>query len=212
MKICGIYKITSPSGRVYVGQSIDIEKRFRAYRSLTFNNKQTLIARSLKKHGHENHSFEIIAECLPEKLNDLEIFYIAQFNSFNSETGLNLKSGGRSGGMCSEEVKKKLRKPKSKEAKEKYRRAALGRTYGEETKEKHRQRMKGNKYLAGSNHMIGFKHSEETKAIIKEKRKSQIMPTGFKRPWTDEHKKTMSIRMTGKNNPKYRDGKRCKVI
>ena len=26
-KICGIYKITNPKGKVYIGQSIDIEKR-----------------------------------------------------------------------------------------------------------------------------------------------------------------------------------------
>ena len=30
----GIYKITSPSGRVYVGQSTNIEKRFAEYRGL----------------------------------------------------------------------------------------------------------------------------------------------------------------------------------
>ena len=27
----GIYKITSPSGKVYIGQSIDIERRWKKY-------------------------------------------------------------------------------------------------------------------------------------------------------------------------------------
>lgn len=27
IKICGIYKITSPSGKIYIGQSIDIKRR-----------------------------------------------------------------------------------------------------------------------------------------------------------------------------------------
>ncbi len=31
MKVVGIYKITSPSGKVYIGQSVDIEKRFKTY-------------------------------------------------------------------------------------------------------------------------------------------------------------------------------------
>lgn len=30
-KNCGIYKITSPTGRIYIGQAIDIEKRRRGY-------------------------------------------------------------------------------------------------------------------------------------------------------------------------------------
>ena len=30
-KICGIYKITSPSGRVYIGQSIDVYSRLKQY-------------------------------------------------------------------------------------------------------------------------------------------------------------------------------------
>jgi len=28
----GIYKITSPSNKVYIGQSINIEKRFKSYK------------------------------------------------------------------------------------------------------------------------------------------------------------------------------------
>jgi hypothetical protein len=33
-KICGIYKITSPSGKVYIGQSVDIKRRFTTYKIL----------------------------------------------------------------------------------------------------------------------------------------------------------------------------------
>ena len=29
--ICGIYKITSPTGRIYIGQSKNIKQRFRDY-------------------------------------------------------------------------------------------------------------------------------------------------------------------------------------
>ena len=32
--VVGIYKITSPSGKIYIGQSIDIQKRFKHYKQL----------------------------------------------------------------------------------------------------------------------------------------------------------------------------------
>jgi hypothetical protein len=34
MKICGIYKITSPSKKVYIGQSVDIITRCNYYKGL----------------------------------------------------------------------------------------------------------------------------------------------------------------------------------
>lgn len=206
---CGIYKITSPSGRIYIGQSIDIIARFRAYRNGAAK-QQTLLGRSFKKYGYKNHLFEIIEECSVGALNEREIHYISTYDTFNTRHGLNLKAGGQSGGTNSDAVRHKLRKPKSEATKEKLRLAAIGRKVSDETREKHRQRMIGNKHLVGSSHMLGFKHSDETKDKIKEKRKHQIMPTGFKRPWSDEQKKKKSIAMLGENNPKYKDGKRCK--
>lgn len=31
-KICGIYKITSPSSKIYIGQSKNISKRYKTYK------------------------------------------------------------------------------------------------------------------------------------------------------------------------------------
>ena len=28
---CGIYKITSPKGRIYIGQAVDLKRRFKEY-------------------------------------------------------------------------------------------------------------------------------------------------------------------------------------
>lgn len=44
----GIYKITSPTNKIYVGQSIDIEKRWKKYRDWV-NHNQPKIFRSMKK-------------------------------------------------------------------------------------------------------------------------------------------------------------------
>lgn len=70
----GIYKITSPTKKVYIGQSIDIEKRFLTYKKLTCKG-QTILYRSLKKHGFNKHVFEIVCECEISDLNNKERYY-----------------------------------------------------------------------------------------------------------------------------------------
>ena len=61
--ICGIYKITSPSGRVYIGESKDIHKRWKCYKKLKQTKSQPRLYHSILKYGHEEHIFEIIEEC-----------------------------------------------------------------------------------------------------------------------------------------------------
>lgn len=70
----GIYKITSPSGKIYIGQSINIEKRFKQYKYLKCNG-QIILYRSLKKYGTDKHIFEILCECEVYELNDKERYY-----------------------------------------------------------------------------------------------------------------------------------------
>ena len=98
----GIYKITSPSGRIYIGQSWDVNKRFKTYKNLQCKG-QTLLYKSLSKYGVENHIFEMIHE-LPKDveqsiLDTYEILYISQYNSnyIRSGFGLNLTDGGDKG-------------------------------------------------------------------------------------------------------------------
>ena len=92
----GIYKITNPKGKIYIGQSVNIEKRWNRYKNLIPKDciGQPLIYRSLIKYGVKNHIFEIIELCNKEELNKLESYYIVLYNSFNSKCGLNLTSGG----------------------------------------------------------------------------------------------------------------------
>jgi len=45
----GIYKITSPSGKIYIGQSINIEKTWKyRYKNLNACKRQTILYNSLK--------------------------------------------------------------------------------------------------------------------------------------------------------------------
>lgn len=70
----GIYKITSPSGKTYIGQSVDVEKRWRRYLNMNCEVQKRLY-RSFLKHGVSNHKFEVVEECSIELLNERERYY-----------------------------------------------------------------------------------------------------------------------------------------
>jgi len=65
----GIYKITSPTNKIYIGQSTNITDRWKRYYKLNHCRNQIKLYNSLKKHGFKNHIFEIIEECNWEELN-----------------------------------------------------------------------------------------------------------------------------------------------
>lgn len=89
--ITGIYKITSPVGLIYIGQSGDIHSRWYAYKNFRCKPQKKLYE-SFMIHGVNNHNFEIIEECEYEKLFIREKYYIDLYKSF--EIGLNIKTGG----------------------------------------------------------------------------------------------------------------------
>jgi hypothetical protein len=105
----GIYKITSPTGKVYVGQSLNIADRKSSYKGFHCTG-QSAIYNSLKKYGWLAHVFEVICE-LPEDvaqevLNSYEIYYWEQYKECNIET-LNAKEPGK-GGKHLVETKQKI--------------------------------------------------------------------------------------------------------
>lgn len=102
----GIYKITSPSGKVYIGQSVDIYKRWYIYKRMLCK-PQTHLYNSFKKYGVESHKFEIICQCNRADLNRLEQEFIKINKSLSHQNGLNLKHGGKSTNH-SQETKDKI--------------------------------------------------------------------------------------------------------
>jgi group I intron endonuclease len=76
----GIYKITSPNNKVYIGQSINIEKRWNDYLKLRFCKGQPKLYYSFKKYGSKNHKFEIIEKCHFEELNIKERYWQDFYN------------------------------------------------------------------------------------------------------------------------------------
>ena len=103
----GIYIITNPTGKVYIGQSANIENRIQRYHAKTCKD-QPLLYNSIIKYGWDQHQWDILEVCQLEKLNDRERYYIAKFQSNKRPTGLNLTSGGQDYFFHSAEVRLKM--------------------------------------------------------------------------------------------------------
>jgi len=87
MKLTGIYKITSPTGRVYIGQAVDLKRRITEYNKESRVKRQHKLKNSFDKYGREAHTIEIIEECLFEELNIRERYWQDFYNVI--EDGLN---------------------------------------------------------------------------------------------------------------------------
>jgi hypothetical protein len=73
MSKTGIYKITSPSGKVYIGQSIDIDKRWEGHNK--YNGIGPKLKNSYIKYGFNSHTKNTLEECSIEQLNEREIYW-----------------------------------------------------------------------------------------------------------------------------------------
>ena len=109
METIGIYKISSPSKRIYIGQSSNIKKRFESYKTLLKSKNLIKLYRSFLKYGINNHVFEIIEECSIELLNERERYWQDFYNVLGKQ-GLNcrLTSSKDKFGKLSEGTKKKI--------------------------------------------------------------------------------------------------------
>ena len=110
-----VYVHTSPSGKMYVGQTgVEPEKRWgkngvHYLKKRNENYVHPAFARAILKYGWDNIKHEIIASNLTrEEADNLEILLIKEFDTKNREHGYNLKDGGLGGGGFCEEIKKKI--------------------------------------------------------------------------------------------------------
>jgi group I intron endonuclease len=88
-----IYKISSPSGKVYVGQTMrSFEERM--YKHNHKSSRCTLIKKAIDKYGNEM-KYEIIEDNVPqEQLDEREIYWINELHSL-APNGYNCTTGGR---------------------------------------------------------------------------------------------------------------------
>lgn len=165
-----IYKITSPSGRIYIGQTLYLKSRLTMHKSLAKRSKCKLHA-SIKKYGWNNHVVEILEDGLftKERLDELEIRYIAQFDCFKKGLNMTLGGDGVWGYIKSDEVLERqsqkmtgeknpfYNKKHSPEVIEFLRQRSTGKTLSAESRKKVGDASRGN------SHAIGFSHTDEAK-------------------------------------------------
>lgn len=93
----GIYKIENLiNHKTYIGQSVNIEKRWQAEKNASKTQKDKAydypLSRAFRKYGIENFSFEILEECHQSELNKKEKYYIQKYDSYFN--GYNQTLGG----------------------------------------------------------------------------------------------------------------------
>lgn len=203
MILIGIYTITSPSGKVYVGQSWDIKRRWRMHRYRR-TAKYSKLTTSLDKYGNKSHSFEIIHQ-LPKDIDQAtmdiyEQFYMDTYRNAGIKL-LNLKEGGSRGKhhpdlikAMSERMKGSIPWNKGKKTGPAWNSGLKGVVkMSEETKKKMSKKHMGKQYALGT---IRSKEAiEATTAKNKGQSRSQ------------EFKENISVRMKGNNRGVGNKGK-----
>ena len=165
-----IYKYTSPSGKVYIGQTLNEERRRKEFLDLKiyYSGKRLEMARH--KYGPQNFTYEILEtktyNNIEEALNDLnllESYYIRLYDSYKN--GYNMTYGGE---------------------------GVRGNVFNKDIKEKISKTLK-DYFKTNQNPFKGKKHTEETKKKLREIAKGR--PSPFKgKKWTEEQRKKMSER------------------
>lgn len=143
-----IYRIINKiDGKSYVGQFCkdNPKQRFTNHKSRARNEGSTeYLYRAIRKYGVENFDFTTICVCNNNELNDLEIKYIREFNTFG-ENGYNMTIGGQGikNYKHTPETKERLRKTSTgkfpnEETRKRISQGLLGHEVSETTREKHR--------------------------------------------------------------------------
>jgi len=91
-----IYKIISPSDKLYVGKTYDLRKRINAHKCAIKYDKNIILHNSIRKYGWDAHKLEIIETVNDELLDEREMFWVGELKTYCYENpmGLNMTKGG----------------------------------------------------------------------------------------------------------------------
>lgn len=102
----GIYKIQNKqNGKIYIGQSNDIERRFKEHCSPSrYKESRVPVDLAIHKYGIDAFTYEVVEECDIESLNEKEEYWIQYYdavqNGYNCSTGGNQQSIGSNNGRA----------------------------------------------------------------------------------------------------------------
>lgn len=198
-RIC-VYKITSPTKKVYIGSTIDFERRMVNYENLVCKNQKKLY-NSLVKYGFDNHIFEVLCECDLKDVRQKEAYYGQLYNCLGQH-GLNCILPKHEGFVSvSDETRRKISAAgMGRPCSEKSRQATIARNMGNKYGVGRKQTEAQSKALSARN--IGNKYNEGR--VIPEAHKKAISAANIgRKPWlgkkhTEEYKKKMSALHKGK--------------
>lgn len=181
-KRMGIYKITNPLNCVYIGQTVDYDRRLKSYKKYRCKS-QIKLYNSFLKYGVDSHMFEFIEDCDESKLNERERYWQDKYDVLNEGLNLKLTNTEDRSGKYSEEIISKMKgiresisgiknpfygKTHNKETRKLISEKGIGRVVSKYTREKISNSMKGvsnseshNKNI--SNGLTGHSVSETTR-------------------------------------------------
>lgn len=170
-----IYKCTSPSGKVYIGQTgRTLELRWKEHSKLARCGGNLPLSRAIRKHGANNFTLETVVRCVPDyMINPFEAYWINYYNSLTSGYNCTIGGEGLKGFKHTEATKRKLSKLSKGNT------SALGNKHSIATKQLLSKLHTGNTYWVGKAHSevskekmsksaTGRTMSEETKAKLRE--------------------------------------------
>lgn len=116
----GIYMVVNLiNDKKYIGQSKNIKKRFQSHHLIDYKNENncnynTKFYQAIRKYGIDNFEVVILKLCEEKELDDLEIKYIKEFDTFKN--GYNSTEGGQfwSPNIHSEETEEKRKQTREK--------------------------------------------------------------------------------------------------
>jgi group I intron endonuclease len=201
----GIYVIHTPENYIYIGQSINLNRRLKDYTSKSSRIKgQPKIYESIDRLGWDGHHFTILEYCSKELLNERERYWQDKFDCTNPLFGLNvvLQNSTAKRREFSKEYRDMLSEKNKGSSNPFY-----GKKHTQENKEKWSKQMAGknnlNYGLKGEEHpAYGNKLSQESREKISERLKGI--------PKTKEHNEKVKqslIKVKGRKIIRVTDGK-----
>lgn len=111
-----IYKYVSPSGKMYIGQTIDEKKRRQVFLRENDDYAGVKINNARRKYGPSSFTYEVLEQIekediteLGEELDRLECYYIGLYDSFRNGYNMSKGGDGSRGYHLTEEHKTKIK-------------------------------------------------------------------------------------------------------